>query len=83
MKLFRWRNKIVCMYADRAPELDCVATAMGIPCGRPRAGRPQTNGIMERRNQEVNRGDESPTSSGRVPLLYGTSQRHVIVTWKT
>ena len=59
LKLFRGRNQIVCMYADRAPELDCAATAMGIPCDRARAGRPQTNGIIERRNQEINRGTKA------------------------
>ena len=59
LKLFRGRNNTICMYADRAKELDCAATAMGIPCDRARAGRPQTNGIIERRNQEVNRGTKA------------------------
>ena len=59
LQLFRGRNKIVCMYADRANGLDCAATAMGIPCDRSRAGRPQTNGIIERRNQGINRGTKA------------------------
>ena len=84
LKLFRGRNKLVCMYADRAPELDCAATAMGIPCDRSRAGRPQTNGIIERRNQEINRGTKALLlQAGFFPLLYGTSQRHATVTWRT
>ena len=59
LKLYRGRKKIVCMYADGAQELDCAATAIGIPCDRSRAGRPQTNGITERRNQEINRGTKA------------------------
>ena len=56
---FRGYNRVKRMYADRAKELDCAATAMGIPCDRSRAGRPQTNGIIERRNQEISRGAKS------------------------
>ena len=58
LKLFKGRNELVCMYAGRAPELDCAATAMGIPCDRSGAGRPQTNGILEWRSQEIDKGDK-------------------------
>ena len=67
LKRFRGWNRIRCMYADRALELDCAATGMGIPCDRSRAGRSQTNGIIERRNQEINRGTKALLLNAGLP----------------
>ena len=48
LREFKGRNRIQCMYADRANELDCAAAAIGIHSDKSRAGRPQASDIIER-----------------------------------
>ena len=61
------RRRVHCLYTDRAKELIATALALGIPNDFSMSGRPQTNGIVERQNQELKRGTKTLLAGAGLP----------------
>ena len=55
-KQFLGRQKVKAGYVDNADELEVAMRACGVIPDKSRAGRSQNNAVIERQNQEANRG---------------------------
>ena len=64
-------------YCDGAPVLSAAAKEMKIPCNKSKASRPQTNGVIERCNQEISKGAKTVLmQAGLAPPFWDLAVQH-------
>ena len=80
LRRFKWRHRFSSIYCDRAPELEAAARNIGVPCDHSIAGRSQTNALIERCNQDINRGTRvSLVQAGFPPSFWLLACEHYCI----